>query len=135
MKKIISLFIMLFFSFGIFAITDKQKSDLLFMYQEEKLARDVYTALSREHTLPVFSNIAESEANHMAQVEALLNKYQIKVPKLKDGEFNDKDLQNLYKKLVTEGKYSLKSALNVGFAIEEKDIADLKEKIKNHGTL
>ncbi|MBU9917959.1 MAG: DUF2202 domain-containing protein, partial [Fusobacteriaceae bacterium] len=106
MKKIISLLFMLFFSFGIFAITDKQKSDLLFMYQEEKLARDVYTALSREHTLPVFSNIAESEANHMAQVEALLNKYQIKVPKLKDGEFNDKDLQNLYKKLVTEGKYS-----------------------------
>ncbi len=131
MKKIISLLFMLFFSFGIFAITDKQKSDLLFMYQEEKLARDVYTALSKEHTLPVFSNIAKSEANHMAQVEALLNKYQIKVPKLKDGEFNDKDLQNLYKKLVTEGKYSLKSALNVGIAIEDKDIADLKEKIKN----
>ena len=36
MKKIISLLFMLFFSFGIFAITDKQKSDLLFMYQEEK---------------------------------------------------------------------------------------------------
>lgn len=54
MKKIISLLFMLFFSFGIFAITDKQKSDLLFMYQEEKLARDVYTALSRELTWSSF---------------------------------------------------------------------------------
>lgn len=131
MKKIVSLFFVLFFSVGIFAITDKQKSDLLFMYQEEKLARDVYTALSKEHTLPIFSNIAKSEANHMAQVEVLLNKYNIKVPKLKDGEFIDKNLQNLYKILIIEGKYSLKSALNVGITIEEKDITDLKEKIKN----
>ncbi|MBN2837416.1 MAG: DUF2202 domain-containing protein [Fusobacteriaceae bacterium] len=131
MKRFITLFLLTMINFGIFAITDKQKSDLLFMYQEEKLARDVYTVLSKEHTLPVFSNIAKSEANHMAQVETLLNKYKIKVPNLKEGEFIDKDLQNLYKKLVVEGKYSLKSALNVGIVIEEKDIADLKEKINN----
>ena len=131
MKKITSLFFMVFFSIGIFAITDKQKSDLLFMYQEEKLAHDVYSVLSREYTLPVFYKISKSEINHMAQVEVLLNNYKIKVPKLKEGEFIDKDLQILYKNLLIKGKSSLESALNVGVAIEEKDIADLKEKVKN----
>lgn len=131
MKKITGLFFMVFFSIGIFAITDKQKSDLLFMYQEEKLAHDVYTMLSREYTLPVFYKISNSEINHMAQVEVLLNNYKIKVPKLKEGEFIDKDLQILYKNLLIKGKSSLESALNVGVAIEEKDIADLKEKVKN----
>ena len=131
MKKITGLFFMVFFSIGIFAITDKQKSDLLFMYQEEKLAHDVYSVLSREYTLPVFYKISKSEINHMAQVEVLLNNYKIKVPKLKEGEFIDKDLQILYKNLLIKGNSSLESALNVGVAIEEKDIADLKEKVKN----
>ena len=131
MKKITSLFFMVFFSIGIFAITDKQNSDLLFMYQEEKLAHDVYSVFSREYTLPVFYKISKSEINHMAQVEVLLNNYKIKVPKLKEGEFIDKDLQILYKNLLIKGKSSLESALNVGVAIEEKDIADLKEKVKN----
>ena len=86
---------------------------------------------SREYTLPVFYKISKSEINHMAQVEVLLNNYKIKVPKLKEGEFIDKDLQILYKNLLIKGNSSLESALNVGVAIEEKDIADLKEKVKN----
>ncbi len=38
---------------------------LLFMYEEEKLARDVYTSLAALYTQPMFSNIASSEQTHM----------------------------------------------------------------------
>jgi hypothetical protein len=130
MKKLFLLFLAIF-SFQLMAITEKQKSDLVFMYQEEKLARDVYTYFSKIYDLKVFGNIAKSEQNHMEQIETLLKAYKIPVPKLKAGEFSDKELNTLYDKLIKQGKTSEKEALKVGILIEDKDIADLKEKIKN----
>ena len=130
MKKLFLLFLAIF-SFQLMAITEKQKSDLVFMYQEEKLARDVYTYFSKIYDLKVFGNIAKSEENHMEQIETLLKTYKIPVPKLKVGEFSDKELKVLYDKLIKQGKTSEKEALKVGILIEDKDIADLKEKIKN----
>ena len=130
MKKLFLLFLAIF-SFQLMAITEKQKSDLVFMYQEEKLARDVYTYFSKIYDLKVFGNIAKSEENHMEQIETLLKAYKIPVPKLKAGEFSDKELKVLYDKLIQQGKTSEKEALKVGILIEDKDIADLKEKIKN----
>ena len=130
MKKLFLLFLAIF-SFQLMAITEKQKSDLVFMYQEEKLARDVYTYFSKIYDLKVFGNIAKSEENHMEQIETLLKTYKIPVPKLKAGEFSDKELKTLYDKLIKQGKTSEEEALKVGILIEDKDIADLKEKIEN----
>lgn len=130
MKKLFLLFLAIL-SFQIMAITEKQKADLVFMYQEEKLARDVYTYFSKIYDLKVFGNIAKSEENHMEQIETLLMTYKIPVPKLKVGEFSDEELKALYDKLIRQGKISEKEALKVGILIEDKDMADLKEKIKN----
>lgn len=130
MKKLFLLFLAIF-SFQLMAITEKQKADLFFMYQEEKLARDVYTYFSKIYDLKVFGNIAKSEQNHMEQIETLLKTYKIPFPKLKAEEFSDKELKALYDKLIKQGKTSEKEALKVGILIEDKDIADLKEKIKN----
>lgn len=131
MKKIMMFVILVLMSVSAFAISDKQKSDLLFMYQEEKLARDVYTTFSKIYTLPVFGNISKSETTHMSQIKTLLITYQIPVPELEDGKFLDKDLQKLYTKMIKDGKVSQKNALKVAISIEEKDIQDLKEKIKD----
>jgi len=131
MKKLLVLFLLVLASFQTMAITEKQKSDLVFMYQEEKLARDVYTYFSKIYDLKVFGNIVKSEQNHMEQIETLLNTYKIPVPTLKDGDFSDKTLKTLYDKLIKQGKISEKEALKVGIIIEDKDIADLKEKTKS----
>lgn len=42
-------------------------ASLLYLWEEEKLARDVYLKLGSVHSLPVFSNIARSEQTHMDQ--------------------------------------------------------------------
>ena len=131
MKNLLITVLLTLLSFQVMAITEKQKSDLVFMYQEEKLARDVYTYFSKIYDLKVFGNIAKSEQNHMEQIETLLNTYKIPVPKLKDGDFSDKTLKTLYDKLIKQGKISEKEALKVGIIIEDKDIADLKEKTKS----
>ena len=45
---------------------------LLYMREEEKLARDVYQALYAEWESPAFANIAVSEQQHMDSILALI---------------------------------------------------------------
>ena len=117
--------------FPIYELTQQQKDDLSFMYQEEKVARDVYLNLYDIWGLKIFSNIAKAEQMHMDAVKALLEKYNLDVPVLSDnrGEFELEELQSLYDSLMRQSSTSSNEALIVGKLIEETDIADLEEKI------
>jgi len=109
-------------------ITPAETEMLLFMREEEKLARDVYTTFQGMYTTPVFKNIARSEQRHMDQVLCLLQFYGIADPASPEiGTFTNPDLQALYNDLVTLGSLSLTDALTVGATIEDKDIYDLEE--------
>ena len=46
-------------------ITDVETEDLMFMREEEKLARDTCLVLGEQWGLTIFSNIAKSEQKHM----------------------------------------------------------------------
>ena len=104
---------------------------ILFMREEEKLARDVYLTLYDRWGLLIFQNIANSEATHMEAVKTLIDRYNLKDPAAGQdvGVFTNPTLQGLYDQLVEEGNRSLSSALRVGAAIEEIDILDLEERI------
>lgn len=103
---------------------------LVFMREEEKLARDVYLALYAKWGLPIFQNIAQSEQSHMDAVKTLLDRYGIADPaSTRAGVFTNATLQQLYDQLVAQGNQSLADALRVGAAIEEIDILDLKTHI------
>ena len=102
---------------------------LLFMREEEKLARDVYNALYSLWGQPTFTNIASSEQMHMDEVKQLLDRYSLTDPALEPGSFTDPSLQALYDQLVAQGSVSLVDALKVGAAIEEIDILDLQERL------
>jgi len=95
---------------------------LLYMYEEEKMARDVYTALDAQWNQPTFQNIAASEQMHMDAIKTLLVRYGITVPMTEAGVFNDATLQSLYNSLVSTGKKSISDALKAGATIEEVDI-------------
>lgn len=102
---------------------------ILYMREEEKLARDVYLALYEAWGVPIFQNIASSEATHMEAVRTLIERYDLEDPAAGNdaGVFANETLQGLYDRLVAEGSQSLGSALQVGAAIEEIDILDLEE--------
>lgn len=108
-------------------LTAQEKSDLLFMREEEKLARDVYLTLHSVWGTPVFANIAISEQQHMDAVLGLLNLYKLPDPTVGKlvGEFVNAELQALYNELVERGRHSVVEALKVGGVIEETDIEDL----------
>ena len=106
---------------------------LQFMREEEKLARDVYLyydAIYGKQT-KTFSNIAVSEQKHTDAVAGLLDKYGVDDPaeNTKPGEFTIAELQALYNTLVSIGT-DLRSALEVGVTIEEKDMTDIREWIE-----
>ncbi len=112
-------------------MSDTEAEGLLYMREEEKLARDVYQVLYQKWELTIFQNIASSEQTHMDAVKALLDRYNLSDPAADKavGEFTNSKLQELYDQLVEEGSKSLESALRVGAAIEEIDILDLEERL------
>lgn len=105
------------------------KASLLFMYQEEKVARDVYTTLGKKYpTATTFSSIKSSEQTHMDTVKALCIKYGVNITGVNDtqiGNFILPELQALYNTLVVQGAVSLLEAQKVGVTIEQKDIVDI----------
>jgi len=104
---------------------------LQFMREEEKLAHDVYAYFNTLYPeANTFANIMESEQRHTDAVAGLLAKYAVRDLALPDpGKFTNPDLQALYDELVKIGAVSLEDALNVGVAIEEKDITDINAAI------
>jgi len=112
-------------------ISKDEKEGLLFMREEEKLARDVYTTLYEKWRLPIFTNISQSEQSHTEAVRTVLVKYTIPDPVSDDsiGKFVNTDFAKLYTDLVAEGQKSEIDALKAGAFIEDLDIKDLQERI------
>jgi hypothetical protein len=108
------------------ALTLQEQQNLLFLREEEKLARDVYLYSFDLYGDVIFNQIASSEQQHMDQVLTLLIAYGLEDPaSLERGVFQDQALQDLYNDLTTASEVSLSKALAVGATIEDLDINDL----------
>lgn len=109
------------------------KNDYLNLWEEEKLARDIYSMMSRKYDVKIFYNIKSAEERHLMNVESLFKEYNIPIPVYRNqiGVFNIQKYKDLYASLISKGNLSLRDALDVGIMIEESDIKDLEEMIKN----
>lgn len=113
-------------------LSEDEIDAILYMAEEEKLARDVYLTLFNETGIKVFDNIAGSEQTHMDMVVGLIEKYNLTNPieGLGVGEFRSREMQNLYDDLVSKGSAGEVEALKVGALVEEIDIKDLQEYLR-----
>ena len=114
-------------------ISVQEKNDILFMWQEEKLARGAYDFMFYKYETNPFGNIRMSERRHMNEMESLVHKFGIKDPSLADtaaGKFTDAALATLYEACVSKSSLSMEEALRAGALIEETDILDLQMRIK-----
>lgn len=116
------------------SLTQKERDAILYMREEEKLARDVYDSMYIQWGVNPFGNIRQSEQFHMDKMKELIATYQLRDPVFKNndahGLFANALLKNYYNELVAEGSVALPGALRAGAKIEELDIADLQERIK-----
>ncbi|WP_397363011.1 DUF2202 domain-containing protein [Olleya sp. R77988] len=134
-SKIVSAFL-IFISINAYgqnaSLSDQVISDMKYMLEEEKVARDVYVFMDTTWNLRVFNNIKKSEQRHMDMMENLLNTNKIAYKLSNDnGVFYNQDLQKMYDDLIKKGSQSKQDALEVGKLIEVTDISDLEEAIKN----
>ena len=115
--------------FSIPKLRDSQRDNLLYIIEEEKVAKDVYKHFYQTWGERIFFKVANSEDRHIASIEKLLSKYKIDLPMTMDEEgiFTNEKLQSVYNELIAKGDISLKEALKVGIEIEETDIEDLEE--------
>jgi hypothetical protein len=114
---------------GTSTLSKVEGDHLLFMREEEKLARGSYLTLHDLWGNLIFSNIATAEQKHMDALKVLLDKYNLPDPILEEGLFADPDLQILYDGLMAFGEQSELNGLIVGAMIEETDIYDLQHAI------
>jgi hypothetical protein len=110
--------------------TAEEIAGILFMREEEKLARDLYTYLYGKYNLPVFSNISKSEIVHVSAVLNLMKGFNITDNSNNNaGEYVNPAIKALYAKLKAIGDASPIDALKVGVIIEQTDIADLQKNL------
>ena len=116
-------------------LSDVEREGIVYMREEEKLARDVYLQLYEKWGVNNFSNIGKSEASHMDAMKSLIDRYDLDDPAKEKaiGEFTNQELQQLHDELIKQGSRSEVDALKVGAAIEEIDIIDIERYVAQTG--
>ncbi len=114
-------------------LTDVEKEGIQYIYEVEKVARDVYQYFYDEWETPVLNIISGSEQTHMDILKELIDKYDLDDPAEGNGygDFSNSDLQQLYHDLIESGLSSEVDALSTAAMIEEFDIVEIKEYANN----
>jgi len=131
-----------------YTLTLENKKQLAHMWDEEKLAHDLYIELYNKFSNLETLNIigSKSEARHQSKVEELISKYDLNITSsdfngtydadtlasYKVGEFISSKIQNLYNDLYQKGISSDIDALKVGCMVEVTDVIDLNEYIDSN---
>ena len=112
-------------------LSQEEINGLMFMREEEKLARDTYIQLYDLFGLQNFKNISKSEQAHMDAILYLLEKYNLEDPVDGNGIgiFHDGYLQQLFDDLLEMGQTDRIAALKAGALIEETDILDIQKEL------
>lgn len=112
------------------SLSEAEIEGLLFMREEEELARDLYMDIyySKDSRLNTFKNISQNaETSHAEAIRLLLEKYDIEDPSTGvHNTYTNEELQHTYDTLLSTaiGSDDL-AALRVGALVEETDIADI----------
>ncbi|MEZ9628921.1 DUF2202 domain-containing protein [Vibrio breoganii] len=116
------------------SVDNNERLHLVFMREEEKLARDVYTRLGMQYKhLAIFGKVSKAEERHTYSVSNKLQHYGISDPVQSDnvGTFNGEEFgwyfDEKYQSLIDKGSNSELDALYVGAYIEELDMLDIRQ--------
>lgn len=111
-----------------------EQTHLIYMREEEKLARDVYLKLGEMYpNSRIFGKIDDSEQKHTDAVRRMIEKYGLEDPSTNDnvGVFTGKEygayFTEKYNLLIERSSISELEALYVGAYIEEVDMLDINQ--------
>jgi hypothetical protein len=117
---------------GSSSISGEVKSSLAYMYEEERLAKEVYQAIYRKQKVQQLYKISSnSEGKHIDAVKRLAQRYGVQLSPQQVGHYQDTHIQSLFNQLYSKGIRSQKDALEVGCIVEVTDIEDLNKYISD----
>ena len=111
------------------ALSPREKDGLIFIWEEEKAARDIYSSLYEKNNLTIFLDLVRSEESHMDQAKAVIDKYSLVLPEDVPGVFENQTLQDIHDRLLAKGLESDEEALKVAAEFEEISIVDLEAEL------
>lgn len=114
-------------------LTDAEKNHVLWMREESKVARDLYTFLFNRWGIPVFKKKMVKEQVNMDRSLTIINKYGLTDPIVKDeqGIYSKENFRQMYVELAMRGNSSLPEALRAAAITEELDIMELEDALQN----
>ncbi|HOU70131.1 MAG TPA: DUF2202 domain-containing protein [Methanothrix sp.] len=110
-------------------LTAREKDGLIFIWEEEKAARDLYNGLYEKNNMTIFLDLVRSESSHMDQARTVMEKHGLTLPPDEPGVFQNQTLQEIHDQLLAEGLQSDQDALTVAAIFEEISIVDLGKEL------
>lgn len=107
-------------------ISDAEETDLLKVWQDHKISRDLYQAYYKMWGSQTFINTVSDEQHNMDVVDILLEKYQLTSPEDVAGIFANQDAQDLYDLMLSAGSASSEESLRLGATLEDMIICELQ---------
>jgi hypothetical protein len=113
---------------GTIVLDAEAAAGLVYMIEEEKMARDLYDTFFEQTGSVVFDRISTSEQKHMDSLLAVADNAGIDISgvSVTVGVFSNATIQTLYDSLLAQGSVSADAAYDVGVLVEQTDIADLQ---------
>jgi hypothetical protein len=113
-------------------LTDQQISDLLYLNEEEKLARDICAFFWKKHDIVIFETVMNTEKHHVDLMKKAKSTY---VPEKssdhsKAGVYTNHDLQDLYTEMTKKSTSVHKALLNAAL-MAETAILDVRDAISD----
>ena len=111
-------------------LNDEQKEMLFFIYQEEKMARDVYVTLAKTYKNETMFRVMQiAEDKHLECAKGLCDIYGVDRSSVDEdliGELESPLLKTLYDVYIEQGKSSLRDAIEIAEFMEDthKDMVE-----------
>lgn len=122
-----------------YPLNETQKEELIYLYEKEKMIRDILIMISHKYDYQFIPYIASLTQIHLSILNKFFNKYNIAIPNSTDlvGKFNNPDIQKEYYSLLHKSLQNKKVAakLSVKFMTDlvnlyRKDIHNMPRDIK-----
>lgn len=111
------------------SLSATEASDLGHVRAVEKAGEDAYRQFAgRYGSLPVFANLAASQATQSAAVTAMMARFRVPDPlqTAPAGQFSDPAVQRMYNSAIDSGQSSAQNALSAMADFERKTLTDLR---------
>ena len=119
-------------NFYVSDLNESVKSDVVYLYELERFAKDIYQKSYDEWGLELFNTLTSTQSLNNSIIAILLDNYNITYNVTPEaGVYTDDTIQGFYDTYVQETNTTIKDSLSMGVALEEKLVSEIDTLMQN----